>query len=174
MGGRSPNAISPDISAPADKFFIFHVSAFTIVGGKSFRDDILKAHNYCRKEHSSPALKWSGKLAAEAQKAADEAAKTNTLKPVSLNNVGQNMAAMSGGELTGQRVTEMWYEEEKNYSYSSPGFSSSTGKEYSIYSREPKYLFLVSFYRQFIFSSSLCATIYPNQYSHVCPLSVYS
>eukprot|EP00795_Rhopilema_esculentum_P014681 gene14681-5774_t len=95
--------------------------------GKSFRDDILKAHNYCRKEHSSPAVKWSGKLAAEAQKAADEAAKTNTLKPVSLNNVGQNMAAMSGGELTGQRVTEMWYEEEKNYNYSSPGFSSSTG-----------------------------------------------
>lgn len=98
------------------------------LAGKAFRDDILKAHNYCRKEHSSPALKWSGKLAAEAQKAADDAAKTNTLKPVSLSNVGQNMAAMSGGELTGQRVTEMWYEEEKNYNYSSPGFSSSTGK----------------------------------------------
>ena len=100
--------------------------------GKAFKDDILKAHNYCRKEHSSPALKWSGKLAAEAQKAADDAAKTNTLKPVSLSNVGQNMAAMSGGQLTGQRVTEMWYEEEKNYNYSSPGFSSSTGKDLSI------------------------------------------
>ena len=98
-----------------------------ILAGKSFKDDILRAHNQFRKDHSSPALKWSGKLAAEAQKAADEAAKTNTLKPVSLNNVGQNMAAMSGGELTGQRVTEMWYEEEKNYNYSSPGFSSSTG-----------------------------------------------
>lgn len=95
--------------------------------GKAFKDDVLKSHNLCRKDHGSPALKWSGKLAAEAQKAADDAAKTNTLKPVSLNNVGQNMAAMSGGQLTGQRVTDMWYEEGKNYNYSSPGFSSSTG-----------------------------------------------
>lgn len=45
------------------------------------------------------------------------------------------MAAMSGGELTGQRVTEMWYEEEKNYNYSSPGFSSSTGKSYFVIPR---------------------------------------
>eukprot|EP00794_Sanderia_malayensis_P003339 gene3339-3828_t len=95
--------------------------------GKGFQDDILKSHNYCRKQHSSPGLKWSSKLAAEAQKAADEAAKTNTLKPVSLNNVGQNMAAMTGGELTGKRVTEMWYEEEKNYDYKRAGFHSSTG-----------------------------------------------
>ena len=53
-----------------------------------------------------PPWKWSGKLAAEAQKAADDAAKTNTLKPVSLSNVGQNMAAMSGGTIdwpTGHR-----------------------------------------------------------------------
>ena len=101
--------------------FIFYT------GSKEFRDDILRSHNQCRKFHSSPALKWSGKLSAEAQKAADEAARTNTLKPVQMKSVGQNMAAMTGGNLTGQKVTEMWYEEEKNYSYNSPGFSSSTG-----------------------------------------------
>jgi len=37
------------------------------------------------------------------------------------------MAAMTGGELTGDRVTTMWYDEEKKYNYDSPGFSSSTG-----------------------------------------------
>ena len=63
-----------------------------------------------------------------AQKAADEAAATNTLRSVSSNDVGQNMAAMTGGELSGEKVSTMWYEEEKNYNYNDARFSSNTGK----------------------------------------------
>lgn len=46
-----------------------------------------------------------------------------------MSNVGQNMAAMTGGELTGEKVSSMWYEEEGSYNYNKPGFSSSTGKK---------------------------------------------
>ena len=46
-----------------------------------------------------------------------------------MSNVGQNMAAMTGGELTGEKVSSMWYEEEGNYNYNNPGFSSSTGEK---------------------------------------------
>ena len=46
-----------------------------------------------------------------------------------MSNVGQNMAAMTGGELTGEKVSSMWYEEEGSYNYNNPGFSSSTGEK---------------------------------------------
>ena len=39
------------------------------------------------------------------------------------------MAAMTGGELTGEKVSSMWYEEEGSYNYNNPGFSSSTGEK---------------------------------------------
>lgn len=50
-----------------------------------------------------------------------------------MSNVGQNMAAMTGGELMGDKVSSMWYEEEEGYNYNSPGFSSSTGKIFSFH-----------------------------------------
>ena len=34
----------------------------------------------------------------------------------------------TGAELTGDKVTDMWYEEEKKYNYRDAKFSSSTGK----------------------------------------------
>ena len=42
------------------------------------------------------------------------------------------MAAMTGGELTGEKVSTMWYEEEGSYNYNSPGFNSSTGVQFFI------------------------------------------
>ena len=63
-----------------------------------------------------------------AQKAADEAAATNTLRSVDSSEVGQNMAAMTGGELTGEKASTMWYEEVEKYNYSNAGFNSNTGK----------------------------------------------
>lgn len=62
-----------------------------------------------------------------AQKAAEEAAATNTLRSIDNNDVGQNMAAMTGSELTGDRVSTMWYDEEKNYNYNNAKFGSNTG-----------------------------------------------
>lgn len=74
-----------------------------------------------------------------ASQAAEDAAKTNTLRSIDANDVGQNMAAMTGGELSGERVSTMWYEEETKYNYNSPGFSSSTG------------VFYFHFYFQYVF-----------------------
>ena len=33
----------------------------------------------------------------------------------------------TGGQLTGRKVTDMWYEEHDKYSFGNPGFSTSTG-----------------------------------------------
>ena len=81
-----------------------------------------------RQRHGAPPLKWSSSLAQAALEAAEEAARTNTLRSVDMPNIGQNMAAMTGGELPGDKVSSMWYDEEKNFDYNNPGFSSSTGK----------------------------------------------
>lgn len=37
------------------------------------------------------------------------------------------MFSHSGGDLTGQRAAEMWYEEIKDYRFNNPSFSSKTG-----------------------------------------------
>ena len=47
--------------------------------------------------------------------------------------MGQNMAAISGAELTGEKVSNMWYDEEKKYNYREAKFSSSTGKLACLY-----------------------------------------
>ena len=35
---------------------------------------------------------------------------------------------MASGDLTGQRATDMWYDEIKDYDFNNPGFSQGTGK----------------------------------------------
>lgn len=93
----------------------------------NFKNDFLRTHNKYRKRHGTAPLIYSSRLAKMASQAAEDAAKTNTLRSIDANDVGQNMAAMTGGELSGERVSTMWYEEETKYNYNSPGFSSSTG-----------------------------------------------
>lgn len=41
--------------------------------------------------------------------------------------MGQNIAYKSGAELSGEEAAAQWYEENKNYDYSQPGFASNTG-----------------------------------------------
>lgn len=94
---------------------------------KDFRNSILHSHNRYRKRHGSGPLRWNSKLASAAQNAAQEAANTNTLRSVESNDMGQNMAAMTGGELSGEKVSTMWYDEEKSYDYNAAKFSSNTG-----------------------------------------------
>ena len=81
-----------------------------------------------RKRHGSAPLKWNSKLAKAASDAAEEAANTNTLRAIDMENVGQNMMARSNGELPGDEVARVWYSEESKFNYNSPGFSSATGK----------------------------------------------
>ena len=97
------------------------------IAEKDFKNAVLRSHNKLRKRHGSGPLRWNGQLAQQAFEAADEAAKTNTLRSVSNHKVGQNMAAMTGAELTGEKVSSMWYDEESKYDYSAAKFSSSTG-----------------------------------------------
>ena len=41
-------------------------------------------------------------------------------------SAGENLA-MASGDLTGQRATDMWYEEIKDYDFNNPGFQGNTG-----------------------------------------------
>lgn len=97
------------------------------ISDKDFKNAVLRTHNNFRKRHGAGPLRWNSQLAQTATSAAEEAAVTNTLRSVESNKVGQNMAAMSGAALTGEKVTTMWYDEEAKYDYSYPQFSSSTG-----------------------------------------------
>lgn len=81
-----------------------------------------------RKRHAVAPLKWSSKLAKAAADAAQEAANTNTLRALDMDNVGQNMIARSAGELPGEDVSSVWYNEESIYNYNNGGFSTATGK----------------------------------------------
>lgn len=94
---------------------------------REFNNEILKSHNEIRSRHSAAALKWNSKLAAEAQSWAEDLAKRNCIQPSSSHDYGENIAYMSGAQLTGKKVTDMWYEEHDKYRYGNPGFSQQTG-----------------------------------------------
>ena len=88
---------------------------------------LLDAHNKVRAQHCAPALAWSPKLAQVAQQWA------NTLKSQgckfghSGGQYGENLAAGSTGSLDGKAVTDMWYDEIKQYTFPNGGFSMQTG-----------------------------------------------
>ena len=44
-----------------------------------------------------------------------------------LNRFSVSFLDFAGAQLTGRKVTDMWYEEHDKYNYSNPGFSSTTG-----------------------------------------------
>lgn len=94
---------------------------------REFNKEILTSHNEIRSRHSASALKWNSQLASEAQRWAEELASRNCIQSSSSNDYGENIAYMSGGSLTGRRVTDMWYEEHDKYRYGNPGFSTNTG-----------------------------------------------
>lgn len=94
---------------------------------REFKNEILKSHNEIRAQHGATSLKWNSTLASEAQSWAEDLASRNTIQPSSSNDYGENIAYMSGAQLTGRKVTDMWYEEHDKYNYSNPGFTSTTG-----------------------------------------------
>ena len=71
-------------------------SSFLPESTREFNNEILKTHNEIRSRHSAPALKWNSKLAAEAQRWAEDLAKRNHIQPSSSNDYGENIAYMSG------------------------------------------------------------------------------
>lgn len=92
-----------------------------------FQKDCLDAHNEYRRRHGAPALKWSSKLASDADKWANDLAKRNVMQHSSTRDQGENLGFVSGSEMTGRRAAEMWYEEVKDYRFNNPGFGSKTG-----------------------------------------------
>ena len=63
---------------------------------REFKNDILKAHNECRRQHGAAPLKWNSRLATEAQNWAKELAQRNCIQHSSSSDYGENICYMSG------------------------------------------------------------------------------
>ena len=113
-------------------FFLCSVSVWSIsryfyfVGLKEFHEECLSAHNEYRIRHGGAPLHWSAELAWEAQQWAENLAQTGELRHNEDDTVGENLAGMVGGELSGREAVDMWYEEIESYDFESPGYSEDT------------------------------------------------
>jgi uncharacterized protein YkwD len=88
---------------------------------------LLDAHNRVRAQHCAPALSWSPKLAQVAQQWVSTLRNQGCKFGHSGGSYGENLAAGTAGSLDGQSVTDMWYDELKQYSFANGGFSMETG-----------------------------------------------
>lgn len=100
---------------------------FVTGGMDPFGRALLEAHNKYRAKHGSPKLKWSSEAAKKAQEWADHLARSGTLQHGGHEGMGQNLAYKSGAELSAEEAAAQWYDENKNYDYSHPGFAGNTG-----------------------------------------------
>lgn len=83
-----------------------------------FRSECLASHNCYRAEHGTAPLVWSTSLASAAQLRAEQLAGA---EPVKFDkDLGENVACLWGSELTGHKVSRIWYEAKKHYDYSAP------------------------------------------------------
>ena len=67
-----------------------------ILAMKDFKKDSLDAHNEFRGKHGAPSMKWSSKLASNAQKWAEDLAKKGYLQHANQKEEGENIACMKG------------------------------------------------------------------------------
>jgi pathogenesis-related protein 1 len=86
---------------------------------------LVEAHNRARAKHCAPPLKWSSKLAASAQKWADNLGAHGCGLQHSGGPHGENLAAGSEGFLDAAAVVGMWVDEGRHYK--GGGFSMKTG-----------------------------------------------
>lgn len=104
------------------------VPAAPAASDRTFAQRFVDAHNRYRAQHCAPPLAWSEEVAKVAQ------AWANTLRDRGCTfehspggRYGENLAAGTQGALDPERVVAMWYDEVADYSFSSGGFSMSTG-----------------------------------------------
>lgn len=88
---------------------------------------LLAAHNQVRARHCAAPLSWSPKLAQVAQQWADSLRSQGCKFGHSGGAYGENLAAGTSGSLDGKAVTDMWYDEIKQYAFDRGGFSMQTG-----------------------------------------------
>ena len=120
-----------DISKPfwlAAEHQASKVLLFSLVskGLKEFHEECLSSHNEYRIRHGAPPLHWSAELAWEAQQWAENLVQTGELRHNEDDTVGENLAGMTGGELSGREAVDMWYEEIENYNFDCHGYGEET------------------------------------------------
>jgi len=96
-------------------------------GGSVDARALVDAHNRVRAAHCAPPLRWSGKLAASAQKWANTLRDRGCALGHSGGPHGENLAAGTSGTLDASAVVGMWYDEVKHYAFRTGGFSMKTG-----------------------------------------------
>lgn len=97
------------------------------VGLGDFERDALNAHNEYRKKHGAAPLSWSRRAERMAQDWADHLASEKRLEHGNHSGMGQNLGYVFGQEMTGQAVTDMWYDEFKDYDFNKGQFTATTG-----------------------------------------------
>ncbi|XP_055896967.1 Golgi-associated plant pathogenesis-related protein 1-like isoform X2 [Biomphalaria glabrata] len=93
------------------------------------RQEALEAHNKYRQMHGSPPLELSSELNRMAQQWAEHLAVTTSFEhspKEKREGTGENLAAHTD-IITGDQVTDMWYNEIEDYDFSQPGFKLGTG-----------------------------------------------
>jgi hypothetical protein len=85
-------------------------------------------HNKLRAKHCAAPLTWSSKLAQFAQQWANTLRDRGCMFGHSNNQqYGENLAAGTIGTLDPAQTVQYWYDEIKDYSFKSGGFSMQTG-----------------------------------------------
>jgi len=84
----------------------------------------LDEHNRYRAIHGSPPLRWNPTIAAAAQRWANNLAQSCQMVHNTDDNYGENLGV---GYRSWTAVIGAWYNEESQYNYNNPGFSSATG-----------------------------------------------
>ncbi|XP_075435366.1 Golgi-associated plant pathogenesis-related protein 1-like isoform X1 [Ascaphus truei] len=99
------------------------------VNMSQFEQTFLASHNTYRAKHKAPPLQLNRDICNSAQKWADHLLSIHTMKH-SGSEYGENLYWMnnpSAKELAGNLAVDAWYNEIKDYNFSKPGFSGTTG-----------------------------------------------
>lgn len=85
------------ISGVSSQNFMSYCCTVTAAASKpkNLKKDILDSHNQYRRQHGAPPLKWSSKLASDAERWAKQLAKQNKIQH-GTGEFGENIAYMSG------------------------------------------------------------------------------
>ena len=103
----------------------------TSILGSQFQQSALEAHNKYRKKHHVGNLVLNDELCDIAQKYAESMARSGNFAHSNGKyhgkNMGENLFWCSGIRITGDMMTDDWYNEVKQYDFDNPGFVNGTG-----------------------------------------------
>ncbi|XP_069791713.1 GLI pathogenesis-related 2 isoform X2 [Narcine bancroftii] len=106
----------------------------------NFAIQLLNSANKCRVSHGVPPLTLSSQISKNAEKWAKNLVTSRTLQH-SDTTYGENIWCQQGSQqVTGQQVVDSWYNEIKDYDFSSPGFQKTCGHFTQLVWRDSKEL----------------------------------